>query len=298
MKRLCEIGFNLLLSVLLFSLPGCGKKEPAVISLYCSGSHLPAAEKLASTFQSVYGVAVVCIPTDATILSIETRFNEKESDPFKKKRNEMLDSTMFTQLKDWTENAVYKDFCQYLLDNRNGDIYLCDSATELDLLTEDGLAIKSRTIAYLTPVLIVQPEQAETLRSVEDVLKSTSTLGIVHKDVGGLGKETEQFLGNVRQKDSTLGNAGRMEMFDNEILLIEAWKEKRIAAAICWDATVTKHFLQPEPISLPRVDVLATPLTLCDLSSGVDYQIMEQFAVFSLSEKGQAIFKQFGYRTK
>ena len=132
MRRHRKKSLCLLLSLLLLLPLGCGKKEPAVISLYCSGSHLPVAEKLASTFQSVYGVAVVCIPTDAAILAIDTQFDEKERDPFKKKRNEMLDSTTFTQLRDWVENAVYKDFCQYLLDNRNGDVYLCDSTVELE----------------------------------------------------------------------------------------------------------------------------------------------------------------------
>ena len=298
MKRHRETCLCLLWSLFLLLPLGCGKKEPAVISLYCSGSHLPAAEKLASTFQSVYGVAVVCIPTDAAIHSIDTQFDEKERDPFKKKRNEMLESKTFTQLRDWVEYAVYKDFCQYLLDNRSGDIYLCDSTAELERLTEGDLILKSRAIAYLTPVLIVQPEQAETLRSVEDVLKSTFTLGVVHKEVGGLGKMTEQFLGNLRQKDSALENAGRIETFDNETLLAQAWKEKRIAAAICWDSTATKSFPQTEPIALPRADVLATPLSLCDLAGGADYQIMEQLAIFALSEKGQAIFTQFGYKTK
>ena len=114
----------------------------------------------------------------------------------------------------------------------------------------------------------------------------------------GAGQEA-QILSIARTIDERASElARRFDGVDNETLLLEAWKEKRIAAAICWDSTAKKSFPQTEPIILPRTDVLATPLSLCDLAGGADYQIMEQLAIFALSEKGQAIFTQFGYKTK
>ncbi len=268
---------------------GCGKPEPRGITLYCSSSHLPLARQWAETFQKVYGVVVVCLPTDGEIFKLETD-DSPSKDPFVRKRNDILDSDDVKHLEKWVKNAPYKDFSQYLLDNRVGDLYLCDSPTEVQRLFEDGFALKTREIAFLTPILIVQPDRTETFRSVEDVLKSTGKLGVVEKDVGGLGRESERFL--------TPENTGRIVVYDDETHLLQAFQDRQIDAAVCWDSTATKMLPQVERISLPRVDTLAMPLTLCELASGADYRIMEMFGIFILSEKGRQACDRFGYKTK
>ncbi len=284
LKPLCPL-FLLLIAI------GCGKPEPRGITLYCSSSHLPLAQQWAETFEKVYGVVVVCLPTDGAISAVEPEIDDsKKKDPFETKRNDLLDSENVKNLKKWVHNAPNKDFSQYLLDNRIGDLYLCDSQAEVQRLTEDGFALKTRTIAFVTPVLIVQPDKAGTLRSLDDILKSTGKLGVVEKDVGGLGREAERFL--------TPENSGRIVVYDDETHLLQAFQERKINAALCWDSTATKRFPQTERISLPRVETLAVPLTLCDLASGTDYQIMEMFGTFLLSEKGRQLCDRFGYKTK
>ena len=293
------IGVMPVLTALLFA-GGCGKKEPIVFSLYCSSSHFPVAEKLTRTFRQAYGVTIICVPTDdATHAAFDV---PEETDPPKiKSRYEIQKETVFAservrKLKTWIENAAYKNFGQYLLDNGGGDLYLCDSPDELQRLHDGKIVLKNRPLAYLTPVLLVHTDKGSFF-SVEDVLQSSETLGIVHRDVGGLGRETNRFLQTLRQNGSTLNN-GKTAVYDNETLLLQAFEENQIVAAICWDSTASRRFPDIVPITLPRMEVLAVPLTMCDLVSGSDYQIMDFFSIFLLSEKGQTLFKEFGYKVQ
>ena len=279
---------------------GCGKKEPVVFSLYCSSSHFPVADKLARTFRQAYGVTVICVPTDdATHAAFDV---PEETDPPKiKSRYQIQKETVFAsgqtgKLKTWIENAAYKNFGQYLLDNGGGDLYLCDSPDELQRLHDGKIVQKTRPLVYLTPVLLIHADKGSFF-SVEDVLQSSETLGIVHRDIGGLGSETDRFLQTLRQKDSTLSD-GKIAVYDNETLLLKAFEENQIIAVICWDSTAARQFPDIVPIPLPRKEVLAVPLTMCDLVSGSDYPIMDFFSIFLLSEKGQTLFKEFGYKVR
>ena len=290
------------ITLLLLFAAGCGKQSPVALSLYCSVSHLPVAEEIAKTFRQVYGVVVVCVPIDDATAPV---FTELENEMPKKKnksryelqREEILDSEEVNQLKKWVENARYRDFSQFLLDRGEGDLYLCDSPDEVQQLEVFELLQKSRPLAYLTPVLMVHPEKG-TFHSVEDVLKSSETLGIVRREITGLGREADRLLQRLREEDTALRGVGTIAVFENETLLLEAWKEKQIAVAICWDSTAARLFPEIEPISLPRTEVLAVPLMMCDLISGHDYQMMDFFSVFASSEKGQNLFRQLGYKVK
>ena len=279
---------------------GCGKKPPVVLSLYCSESHFPVAGELAETFRLVYGVPVVCIPMDdathPAFSSQEERESRKTGSAYETQKDEIFTSERIQQFRRWIENARYRNFGQYLLDHRLGDLYLCDSPAEVQNLKEGGAVHKERPLAYLTPVLMVCPEKG-AFQSVEDVLKSSETLGIVQREVTGLGRETDRFLQNLRQKDPTL-NTGRILVFGNERLLLQAWEANQIAAAICWDSTAERLFPQIEPIALPRTEILAVPLTMCDLTRGPDYQVMDFFSIFANSERGKTLFRQFGYKTR
>ncbi|MCL2306618.1 MAG: substrate-binding domain-containing protein [Planctomycetaceae bacterium] len=300
MKNFHRIG--LWVGLVLIVVAGCGRKTPVALSLYCSVSHLPVTEELAKTFQQVYGVVVVCIPTDDATHPVFTEWEnkgpkKKNKNRFEIQRKEILDSEEIRHLKNWIETARYRDFSQYLSDNGDGDLYLCDSLVEVQQLEEFEILQKARPLAYLTPVLLVHPEKGD-FRSVEDVIKSPETLGIVRREINGLGRETARFLQKIREKDAVLQGAGKTAVFDNETLLLQAWKENQIAAVICWDSSAARLFPETEPIVLPRTEVLAVPLTMCDLDGGGDHQIMELFSVFAASEKGQNLFRQFGYRVK
>jgi len=286
MKHFHRISFCIVL-ILIFTV-GCGKK-PVVLSLYCSASHLPVAEELAKTFRLVYGVTVVCIPTDDATHPVfsgpEESASKKTKSRYEIQREKVLDSDEVRQLKKWIENARYKDFGQYLLDHKFGDLYLCDSPVEVQKLVDGEFAMKTRPLVHVTPVLMVHPEQG------------TETLGIVRREVGGLGRETDRILQNLRDKDTNL-NFSQVTVFDNETLLLKAWEESQIAVAICWDSTAARLFPEIEPVALPRPEVLAVPLTICDLRSGGDYKIMEFFSIFASSEKGRSFFQQSGYKVK
>jgi len=299
MNKLRQIG--LLVCLVLSFVVGCGKKPPVVLSLYCSASHFPVAEELAKTFRQVYGVTVVCIPMDDAAHPAFSTPEDRDSRKRTKKRRKTQRDVIFgsqqvQQLKIWMENAVYKDFSQFLLDHQSGDLYLCDSLVEVQQLDEFELVLKTQPLAYLTPVLMVHQDKGP-FYSVEEVLNSHETLGIVRREVGGLGRETDRFLQNLRHKDPNL-SFNRLVVFDNETLLLEAWEDNQVAMVICWDSTAARLFPEIGPVALPRTEVLAVPLTMCDLRSGGDYKIMEFFSIFASSEKGQNFFKQFGYKVK
>jgi len=296
------IGVSLIFAVLVF-VTGCGKKEPPVLSLYCSVSHLPVAEKLVETFYRVYGVTAICIPIDDATYAAFSLPEPEETDSitiknrYETRKEAVFASGRIQRLKSWIKNAAYKDFPQYLVDSGlGGDLFLCDSPAEVQRLRDFDLLQRDQPLAFLTPVLIVRPESGP-LYSVEDILKSSESLGIVRREVNGLGHEVNRFLQNLLQKDPSL-SMDSVVVFDNETILLQAWEEKQITAAICWDSTASRVLPEVEPLALPRTDVLAVPLTMCDLKSGADYFLMEFFSIFAFSPSGQSLFKQFGYKTR
>lgn len=301
---------------------GCSKKTPPVLTVYCSASHLPAAEELGERFEKVYGVGVVCIPFDVIaplksdteptqfeklLKDIAEQENETEKQLKKRKRKtdpiiwekqEILLDEESQRLKKWVDNARFKDFVQFLFDNRNGDVFLCDSPEDAQRTKDDGFALEQWTIASISPVLLVKKGNPDQIGEVQDVLRTSKTLGIVHKEVAGIGKTTQKILEINHRRDTTLVNTESLENFESELLLLQAFEQGKVDAAICWQSTAERMKETAEIVPIPRSDFAATPFVFQMLSTGFDYNKTVAFHKFVNSEKGQSILEKHGYTVR
>lgn len=301
---------------------GCGKKTPPVLTVYCSSSHLPVVEELGETFEQVYRVGVLAVPFDAIAPlksdSKPTQFetlqktiaeNESESEKDRKKREKKTNSFLWEKqelllmdenqrLEKWVDNARFKDFVQFLFDNRGGDIFLCDSPDDCKRLQDDGLMLEHWPIASIPPVLLVKKGNPEQFEEVQDVLRSSKTLGIVDKEIAGIGKMTQKILDINHRRDTTLENTESIENYESELLLLQAFEKGELDAAICWNSTAERMKESAEIVAIPKSDFAAVPFEFLMLSTGFDYQITAGFYDFIKSEKGQDILQKHGYTVR
>lgn len=301
---------------------GCGEKIPPVLTVYCSASHLPVAEELGDTFEKVYGVGVVCIPFDSIAPlksdSEPTHFenlqkeitqheNETEKEARKRKRKtdkivwekqEILLTEENQRLKKWVDNARFKDFVQFLFDNRGGDVFLSDSPADTQRLMDDGFAFEQTPVASIAPVLLVKKGNPEMIAEVQDILRSSKTLGVVHKEVAGIGNITQQILDVNHRRDTTLENMEQLESYESELLLLHAFEQGKLDAAICWDFTARRMEHSADILPISRSEFAAVPLVFMMLSTGFDYDKTIAFNKFITSEKGQDILAKHGYTVR
>ena len=296
----------LLFTLCLFSIGGCGKKEPTVLMLYCSTIHMPVAIELATTYRKAYGIYVQCLPIDKyQRLSLDPPvLSQEEIEKLKKEK--ILDEippapnpVQEERLQKWVENSISRDFAQFLMDNLHGDIYLCDSADDKERLTENGIAIQGNVVAYLLPVMIVPPGNPNTLYSIADVLDSGYKLGIVHLETNGIGFETDRLMKLVDPQVLEKHNdSENLVVFDSQLEMLHAFENEEIDAAICWKQAADRFGASAMIIRFDRSDYAATEFTALTLSTDSHFNESELFGKFLKSEIGQKILEKHGYTVR
>lgn len=261
---------------------GCGKKEPQVVSLFCSATYLPAAEELASRYYSVYGVVVRCVTID---------------EPPSAEQGEENATKTPSPLESWMKDSPNRDFSLYLLDHPRGDMYLCDAEEEARRLQGEGVLVSvPKKIAYLRPVLIVPESNPNGFHSLREVLRSGRPLGVVREDAGGLGRRTQEILEQLRKETPGISETESLVVFSSPLLLLQAFEKKEVEAAIVWDQMTERLGESVTTIDIGVRNLPATPLCVLTLSFSERTQASQLFGVFAASEEGRKILEKHGYR--
>ena len=295
----------LLFMLYLVSIGGCGKKEPTVLILYCSTIHMPVAIEFAGNYRKTYGIYVQCLPidkyeglsNDPPILTPE----EIEKLIKEKKLEEMPDAPNPVQeerLKKWVENSASKDFALFLMDNRHGDIYLCDSIYDKERLTESGVAVQGNVVAYLLPAMLVPQGNPNSLFSIADVLDSGRKLGIVHPESSGIGFETDRLMKLHPELLEKYKESGNIVVYDSQLMLLHAFEQGEIDAAVCWDQAGNRLGSGATIVRFDRADYAATEFTALSLSTGSHFNESELFGKFLKSDVGKKVLEKFGYSVR
>lgn len=309
MRRVFRRLILLLGTLVLLGAGGCGKKEPVVVSMFCNSSHLPAAEELARTFSRVYNVGVVCIPIDEDVplrsdpprgRRIETSAKTAAGESEKMESDAEPEGSLYfeSKIRRWVAESSLRDFSQYLLDHKIGDLYLCDSPEESRLLMDEKLVVRERKVAYLFPVLLTAPGNPHGFYALRDVLESGRSLGILRAEVGGLGRETDRLLQSIEKVYPGIAEKGKIVEFSSITMLLNALEKGEIEAAISWEHDARRIGNNAERIPITGRNDPAIPLVVLTFSNASNYQRADLFSVFFASERAENVLSESGYRTR
>jgi molybdate transport system substrate-binding protein len=257
MKRVISIISVIILAItLIIGLVGCAAAEPKAITAFCGSASKPPLEEAAKVF------------TEKTGIKVYLTFGGS--------------GTMLSQMKL----------------SKEGDLYIPGSPDYMVMAERDGIveAGSSKIVAYLIPVIVVQPGNPKNIQSLSDLAAPGLKVGIGNPEsvcVGLYGYE-------VLEHSNLLESVGKnivtyAESCDKTASLVAL---KSVDAIMGWDVfaawnpgTMDAVFLKPEQI--PRIAYI--PVAISKFSK--DKESASKFMDFLVSPEGKNIFSKWGYIT-
>ena len=188
-------------------------------------------------------------------------------------------------------------------DITQGDLWITDSARQVEELKRRGLVFREKTVGYLLPVLLVPKGNPKHLFSLDDLANRPLRIGTLQADCGGLGEVGEAVLdqwnrSRLQHPANSRNTAENVSLFPSEQDLLAALAFDMIDVAIAWDATglrYTEHFDSIPLLGLEQ-ERLTVPIRLILLSSMGDYEYPQEIYHTLRSRQGEQILKRYGIR--
>ena len=239
----------LLLCVVTFF--GCGPKQAPTLYIYCNETFWYVMQEEAIVFNRIYGFRIILIPirvpltSDEAEDSVEINGNysipeprEWQSNPGRQQTTDTQDVEPQVPVLSEMERQI-----QRIAASSFGDLFLSDSQRHLEKLQQTALAASEFPVCYLTLTMLVPLGNPHEFHSAKDVLTSNRRLGIVDPSVDGLGESSWTMLGRIVPGGEDAIPMELVQRYERQYDLLEALEEKKIDAALVWNATNQLSFL-------------------------------------------------------
>jgi ABC-type molybdate transport system substrate-binding protein len=124
-----------------------------------------------------------------------------------------------------------------------GDLFVSDSQQHLDKIRTTALSASEHPICYLTLTMLVPKGNPRQFHSINDVILSNRTLGIMHPSFDGLGESSWKVLGKITDGGESAIPSDHVKLYERQYDLLEALELGHIDAALVWNATSQVNFL-------------------------------------------------------
>jgi molybdate transport system substrate-binding protein len=181
--------------------------------------------------------------------------------------------------------------------NKMGDLYLPGSDSYIKTCLKENLVSKSALVGHNIAQMMVQKGNPKSITpDLENLLNPEYYVVLGNPQSGSIGRETKKILDKKGIFNKAMANA-RLLTTDSKDL-IKMLKNKEADLVINWYATSVW------PENKPYVDVLKInpryvepkKLVLGILKTSKYPEIAEKFLNYASSEKGRAIFAEFGLK--
>jgi len=238
---------------------GCGNKaepkpQPKRLQAFCGAASKPALEECAAAFEKKTGIGV------------DLQFGGS--------------GAMLSALK---------------MSGR-GDLYIPGSPDYMLMAERDGIVDPgtSKVIAYLVPAILVQRGNPKNIKTLEDLAKAGTTVGIGNPQAVCVGLYAVEILDNASLLDSVGKNVVvHVESCDKTAALLSL---KKVDAIIGWSVfskwnPEAIEAVMLDPNRLPRLAYI--PAGVCKTAKNNDEA--KRFIEYLACKDGQAIFAKWGY---
>lgn len=294
------------------SVAGCGKKEPVVLTCYCSETFWELMREETRAFERLYGIRIDLIPIlPADLPKAAQTSEEPEREPARRSPTPWRNRPRIRQpllSRRFSLDEGIADTIRSLGVERSADLYLTDSPEQLDLLKEQGLASHVYPFCYLTMVLLVPKGNPQAIGSVQDALSKRLRLGLTSPSRDGMGSVAWSIVSQTPLAALEESLDASVRFFDMQSDLLDALRNDRVDAALVWDFLIPNSagFADVVSLSEPGDDETAAtgrerrvmPQSLISLNTAPDEGYGKRFADFLISEQGRQILQRHGFVPK
>ncbi len=180
---------------------------------------------------------------------------------------------------------------------RRGDLYLPGDASYVDQARQAGLISSSRDACYLVPVIIVAPDNPQSIRGPRDLTKPDLRLGLGDAQACAIGRKcSKMFAKNKIAEADIEANVVFRSLTVNE--LGDKVKLGHLDAAIVWEAVAEQFEDSVKIVRIPVEQNVISRVTMGVLTCSKNRETATQFVEFAVSEAGREIFRKHGYTTE
>ncbi len=177
--------------------------------------------------------------------------------------------------------------------SKRGDVYIPGELYYVKQAEERGFLAKSRVVAQMSTVVILQKGNPKKIKSLKDLTRPGLRVG--------LGDPTKVAIG--RAASESLVKAGILKDVEKNVVMralnvVEMGigvKLEHLDAAIVWDATAHLFKGDVETLHLPEEWRVDSPIPVGVLSFSKHLTVAEQFMEFLASEEAEKVFRAHGY---
>lgn len=275
-----------LLSILLLSSFGCG--ESRAVLVVCPEEHCSILTREAELFTLLYKnreVFVHPLTADHSVETLESIRDKSSVLYFQQEQG--LDADKQSAIRAIPELYLF-------------DLYLCDSETERNELYALRCVTREERIGCLSPVILISESLAKEkeIHSLESLLRSRATLGIVGQSHCGVGEISVELLARF-PAEQWEGNVSEWRSSRELLLALEA---EKIDAVLVWEniarAAITWHAQRiSKKTDSENSEEDETAMTLISLPPFPNEPIVVPLVMLTLSEshepKGGQLFVRF-----
>jgi len=192
-----------------------------------------------------------------------------------------------------------KDLYKSLKHSMVGDLYLPGSSSYRDRNLKDGLLKEFQLVGYNQAAMLVQKNNPKDIKAdLHQLLRDDLSVVMCNPESGSIGRETKKILTNNNLYDKVLKNIAFLN--SDSRTLNNSLKNNKADLIINWRATAffDDNIDHIDVIDLPTGMVKPNKLQINLLSFSKHPEIAKRFMSLSASEKGQEIFRRYGFLDK
>lgn len=180
---------------------------------------------------------------------------------------------------------------------QRGDLYMPGDRQFVCQAAEKGLILSQKSVCYFVPTILVQKDNPEKIRHLDDLIKPGIKLGLGHPYILPVGRiAREIFQKNNISWTDVERNLKFQSTTVNELgMQIQA---KSLDAVIVWDAIARYYSEHGDQVPIPAEQNVISTVDVGVLTFTQNRELAEKFVNFVVSERGQAVFKKHNYSTE
>jgi molybdate transport system substrate-binding protein len=175
-----------------------------------------------------------------------------------------------------------------------GDLYMPGDRYYVQQAAKEGMIHSSRSVCYFVPTILVQKGNPKEIQSLKDLLKPGLKLGLGDVKACAIGRKSKLiFAKNNIPWNKVEKNLKFQSQTVNELgMQIQAGS---LDAVIVWDAIARYYSKYGQEVPIPAGQNVISTVDIGILTFTKNRTLSEKFVEFTISDRGQEIFKKHLY---
>jgi molybdate transport system substrate-binding protein len=159
------------------------------------------------------------------------------------------------------------------------------------------MILSQKSVCYFVPTILVQKGNPKNIGRLQDLLQPGLKLGLGDARTCAIGRTTKEvFAKNNIAREDVEKNLAFQSLTVNELgMQIQAGS---LDAVIVWDAIARYYDEHGTEVPIPADQNVISTVDVGVLTFTKNRSLAEEFVEFAVSNRGQDIFAQHGYRTE